>query len=146
LGSESAGSEKAVRALTDILTLEEVEKALPVFLERQMTETQAKSYAKHIKAGNPPETYGKPNPALKAPQAVTAPTTAPAQPEKEETLGEILAGMKTDWGLLPNASGTEKESRENKILIIFTAAIGAGLIWLAWKAVVWVVTAVIHWL
>lgn len=57
LGPDNTVSEIAVRALANLLTPEEVEKALPVFLEQKMTEKEAKGYAGWVKEGNPPETY-----------------------------------------------------------------------------------------
>jgi hypothetical protein len=80
------------------------------------------------------------------PSPATAPT-ASAVPEKEQTFGEIWAEMNTGWdNLLPNASGTEKDERENRYITIFGFAIVGGLIWLALKAVVWVIITIIHWL
>lgn len=161
-GPDKAGSEKPIRALASLLTPEQVEKALPVLLDRNLSEPQSKGLANHVKAGNPPETYGKPNPALKIPQAGTSliQSESPSSPglssanspvalvlpEKEQTLGEIWAEMKANWkDPLPNASGTEKEARENRYIIIFVVAFCIGLFWLACKGVVWAVTTVIHW-
>ena len=156
LGPEKSVSEVAVRALADLGDPKEVERALPVFLDRRMTAPQAKRLVKWLKEGKPLEAYNanghnqellaQPNPAPRLAASAQVPPNS-TQPEKEQTFGEIWAEMKTGWdNLLPNASGTEKEARENRYIIIFTFAILAGLIWLAWKAVVWVITAVIHWL
>src|ERR1700722_16717085 len=63
LGPENTVSEVAVRALANLLTPEEVEKALPVMLEKQMVTKQAQSLAGWVKQGNPPETFGTAKPA-----------------------------------------------------------------------------------
>jgi hypothetical protein len=114
LGPEKACSEVAVRALANILTPEEVEKALPVFLESQITESQAKSYAGHVKAGNPPETFGqtppKTTPILETGVSVASPTTG----DSPKTEGPSLT-----------------------FLEVLQALVTLPILWLAWKVVVW---------
>jgi ParB family chromosome partitioning protein len=50
-------SERAVYALTDLKTPQEVEEALKVVIDKKMTESQSKRLVKWVKAGNSPESY-----------------------------------------------------------------------------------------
>jgi hypothetical protein len=114
-GPDKAGSEKPIRALASLLTPEQVEKALPVLLDRNLSETQSKGLANHVKAGNPPETYGRPNPTLKAPQAGVS-TTSPTS---------------------ENSPKTEVPSLT--FLEVLQAFLSLAILWLAWKAVAWII-------
>ncbi len=138
LGPDKAISEVAVRALADLGDPQAVEKALPVALKRGMTKTQAKGLANHVKAGKHPEDYGKPNPALKAPQAGATSnhadkpeSTTPEKPKTDTTQSDPYFDPKRPGDLLAMA-----------IILIILWYLGT---W-AWKAVVWAVTTVIHWL
>jgi ParB family chromosome partitioning protein len=121
-GLEKAGSEKAVRALADLLTPEQVEKALPVLLDRNLSETQSKGLAKHVKAGNPPEAYGQ-----------TPPKTTPT------SQAEVL----TPSSIFQNSPKIEDPITLTEILqLLLGIAVLWCLVWLgwlAWKAVVWVI-------
>jgi len=83
-GPEKAGNETAVLALANLLTPEQVEIALPVFLEKEMTVSQAKSLANHIKAGNPPETFGS------APKTPKQPKPKPATGPSPEAIAKAV--------------------------------------------------------
>jgi ParB/RepB/Spo0J family partition protein len=128
-GPEKVPAERAALALADLGDPKLVEKVLPVFLARRMNEPQAKGLANHVKAGNPPETYGKPNPVPKAPhpQTATAPAPTTATPPPSE-----------------NKKSDSEDPPE-----WLTTIIGIGILWffgwLAWKAVIWVITTIIHW-
>jgi ParB/RepB/Spo0J family partition protein len=137
LGPDNTVSEFAVRALANLLTPEEVEKALPVFLDRKMTEPQAKNYAGWVKAGNPPETYtGHKAPTPKAKKVPGIPPevadkliglgkqlgTAEARDEDTQPIQEqitaYLDDLKKQAALSANASGvgplpiTPQDARE----------------------------------
>src|ERR1700679_3728922 len=124
---ENSVSEVAVRALADLGDPKEVERALPGFLDRRMTAPQAQRLVKWLKDGKPLEAYNHQTASKPGTPTVPSPANSPsasALPEKEQTFGEIWAEMKTGWdNLLPNASGTEKEARENRYITIFGFAI-----------------------
>jgi ParB family chromosome partitioning protein len=121
-GPEKAGSEKAVRALADLLTPEQVEKALPILLNRNLSETQSKGLAKHVKAGNPPETFGQ-----------TPPKTTPTSP----------AGVSTPLSTSQNSPKIEDPITLTEILkLLLGIAVLWCLVWLGWLA--WKAVWVIH--
>jgi hypothetical protein len=89
-GSDSAVAERTILALAGLGDPQLVEKALPVVLDRKMTEAQAKRLVDWVKAGNEPSTFGltgvassQPDPIGSAPRNDSKGRTSVPRPQAE---------------------------------------------------------------
>ncbi len=158
LGPENTVSEIAVRTLAELGDPKEVEKALPVFLDRKMTAPQAKTLVKHLKEGKPLAAYhangnnngplAQPNHAPRLVASAQVPSAQPAHPSPLGdapsvptsryvfNFGEYWEKVKTDF----TEEGEAKTLLGSILLAIIGFAILGCTIGLVLKLVLWVLS------
>jgi hypothetical protein len=145
LGPDKASSERPVLALASLGDPHQIKKALPVFLDRRMTEPQAQRLVNHLKEGKPLEAYNH-QAASKSSQPGKTGTSSSFQPghipltpvpSPEDTFNfpkhwaEMKADVKRDWGFEPTWE-------PYLVLFIFFGILG-GIGWLGLKVIGWVI-------
>jgi len=107
LGPDKASSERPVLALAGLGDPHQVEKALPVFLERRMTEPQAQRLVKHLQEGKPLEDYNHQSASKSSQPGIAGTSTGsqqghiplpPVSTQKPNlTLPELWEAVKAAW-------------------------------------------------
>jgi len=148
LGPDKASSERPVLALAGLGDPHQVEKALPVFLDRRMTEPQAQRLVKHLKEGKPLEDYNHQSASKSSQPGKTDNPTAshpahtpsvPAPKPNPTTLPELWEAIKAAWNSDAEESQTELENLVFVVRGIFYLSILLGILWLVVSAVAWVI-------
>ncbi len=150
LGPEKVPAERAVLALAGLDDPKEVERALPVFLDRKMTAPQAQRLVKHLKDGKPLEAYnhqsaskssqpGKTDSTTSSKSGHTTSNLLPTQ-KPNLTLPELWEAIKAAW---INFSADEPKSSLEEwvwgVRAILTIFIFFSVLGLIIKVVLWVI-------
>jgi ParB/RepB/Spo0J family partition protein len=138
LGPEKSVSEFAVRALANLGDPKEVERAMPVFLDRKMTAPQAQRLVKHLKEGKPLEAYNH-QAASKPAQPGHIPLTPVPTQKPNLTLPELWEAIKAAWNSDAEESQTELENLVFVVRGLFHLSVVFGVLWLIVHAVIWVI-------
>jgi ParB/RepB/Spo0J family partition protein len=144
LGPDKAVTERPTLALAGLSDPKEVEKALPVFLDRRMTEPQAQRLVKHLKEGKPLEAYDHQSASKSSQSDKTDSSTSsqsgntplsPVQTEHEQTFAEWWEEAKVDWKAIQGTG----PAWTPLIYVFIVFGILGGIGWLALKVVGWII-------
>ncbi len=127
LGPENTVSERSVMALAGLEDPQLAEKVLPVLLDRQLTEGQAKKLVEWVKAGNPVDTFNH-QAAPKAPKTPKARVTeAPSESNAAPAAAESPKSAKTVGPVKPQQTSPDTPMSETESLA-WGAAVGISVI------------------